>query len=388
MRISLHIVSLAAALMIAALPAAAQDTSNKKAAIAKLKEEIQFIDKELKAASSKHKESYNHLLLLQKKSASRKKLVAESDRAIKDLKDSIYLKDRQIGALQAEVDTLEKYYSTLVYNTYKNRDNRVWFMYLLSSQNPGQGYRRYSYLKNLAATMNADAQEILAAKENLAVEKAALTGMYNQAADLKKEREKEYTTLLGEEKKTKAIVDNLARDKKKYKAELDKKRKEGDRLNKEVQKMVSKEIAKKDKNIDYTVSGKFEQNKGKIPWPVKGVVTEQFGVQKHPVYKNITLPESNGITITAQKGSEVKCVFEGVVKQILVMPGYSHCVLVQHGEYFTFYCKLAKTSVKSGQKVAAGATLGTLETTDDDNSQLHFQIWKGSTKQNPAVWLR
>jgi murein DD-endopeptidase MepM/ murein hydrolase activator NlpD len=70
------------------------------------------------------------------------------------------------------------------------------------------------------------------------------------------------------------------------------------------------------------------------------------------------------------------------------MPGYNHCVLVQHGEYFTFYCKLAKTVVKSGQKVAAGATLGTLETTDDDNAQLHFQIWKGSTKQNPALWLK
>ncbi|MBQ5402277.1 MAG: peptidoglycan DD-metalloendopeptidase family protein, partial [Bacteroidales bacterium] len=181
-------------------------------------------------------------------------------------------------------------------------------------------------------------------------------------------------------------VDNLARDKKKYKAELDKKRKEMDRLNKEVQKAVTKEMSKKDK-IDYNVSGKFEQNKGKIPWPVKGVVTEQFGVQKHPVYKNISLPANNGITITAKKGSEVKCVFEGTVKQILVMPGYNHCVLVQHGEYFTFYCKLAKTTVKSGQKVTAGQTLGTLEAADDDTSQLHFQIWKGAAKQNPSAWL-
>ena len=387
MRQSCKIISVCLAAILCAMPAAAQDSSNKKAAIARLKEEIQFIDKELKAASSKHKESYNQLLLLQKKSANRKKLVAESDIAIKNLKDSIYLKDREIGALQAEIDTLEKYYSTLVYNTYKNRDNRVWFMYLLSSQNPGQGYRRYSYLKNLSETMNSEAKEILVAKERLAEQKSQLTGMYNQAADLKKEREKEYTTLLGEEKKTKAMVDNLAKDKKKYKAELDRKRKEMDRLNKEVQKMVTKEISKKDK-IDYTVSGKFEQNKGKIPWPVNGVVTEQFGVNKHPVYKNISLPESNGITITAKKGSEAKCVFEGTVKQILVMPGYSHCVLVQHGEYFTFYCKLARTSVKAGQKVSAGQTLGTLEATEEDNAQLHFQIWKGNAKQNPTVWLR
>ena len=387
MKLYRRIIVVVMAALLCTQPASPQNSSDKRAAISRLKEEIQFIDGELRAATTKHKESYNHLLLLQRKSASRKALVAASDRALRGLRDSIAIKERQIQLLQREIDTLEKYYSSLVYNTYKNRDNRVWFMYLLASENPGQGYRRYTYLKNLAETMNSEAREILDAKARLSGEKDALDGMVQDAADLKKEREQEYSTLLAEQKKTQAVVNTLAKDKKKYKAELDRKRKEMDRLNREVQKAVSKEVSKKDQ-IDYTVSGKFEQNKGKIPWPVRGVVTEKFGVQKHPIYKNITLPANNGITITAKKGSEVKCVFEGIVKQIMIMPGYNQCVLVQHGEYFTFYCKLAKASVKAGQKVAAGATLGSLEAGDDDNSQLHFQIWKGNNKQNPEVWLR
>ena len=381
-----EILLIAAVLLIA--PALhAQDVSKQKQSIARLKEEIQFIDKELKETASKHKASYNQLLLLQKKSSNRKQLVAESDRAIRDLQGQIYIKDREIGALQAQIDTLEKYYANLVYNTYKNRDNRVWFMYLLASENPGQGYRRFSYLKNLSAAMNSEAEEIIAAKERLAGQKAELTQMYNEAGALKREREKEYNTLLSEEKKTRTVVNALAKDKKKYQAELDRKRKEMERLNKEVKKVLGKEMAKKDK-IDYAVSGKFEQNKGNLPWPVKGVVTETYGAQKHPVYKNISLPANDGITITAQKGSEAKSVFEGVVKQIMIMPGYGHCVLVQHGEYFTFYCKLAKAVVKSGQKVKAGDTLGTLETTEDNSAQLHFQLWKGNVKQNPSLWLR
>ena len=387
MKLYRRIIVVVMAALLCTQPASPQNSSDKRAAISRLKEEIQFIDGELRAATTKHKESYNHLLLLQRKSASRKALVAASDRALRGLRDSIAIKERQIQLLQREIDTLEKYYSSLVYNTYKNRDNRVWFMYLLASENPGQGYRRYTYLKNLAETMNSEAREILDAKARLSGEKDALDGMVQDAADLKKEREQEYSTLLAEQKKTQAVVNTLAKDKKKYKAELDRTRKEMDRLNREVQKAVSKEVSKKDQ-IDYTVSGKFEQNKGKIPWPVRGVVTEKFGVQKHPIYKNITLPANNGITITAKKGSEVKCVFEGIVKQIMIMPGYNQCVLVQHGEYFTFYCKLAKASVKAGQKVAAGATLGSLEAGDDDNSQLHFQIWKGNNKQNPEVWLR
>ena len=381
-----EILLIAAVLLIA--PALhAQDVSKQKQSIARLKEEIQFIDKELKETASKHKASYNQLLLLQKKSSNRKQLVAESDRAIRDLQGQIYIKDREIGALQAQIDTLERYYANLVYNTYKNRDNRVWFMYLLASENPGQGYRRFSYLKNLSAAMNSEAEEIIAAKERLAGQKAELTQMYNEAGALKREREKEYNTLLSEEKKTRTVVNALAKDKKKYQAELDRKRKEMERLNKEVKKVLGKEMAKKDK-IDYAVSGKFEQNKGNLPWPVKGVVTETYGAQKHPVYKNISLPANDGITITAQKGSEAKSVFEGIVKQIMIMPGYGHCVLVQHGEYFTFYCKLAKAVVKSGQKVKAGDTLGTLETTEDNSAQLHFQLWKGNVKQNPSLWLR
>ena len=377
-------VALAAALSCGQ-PLLAQD-SGKKASIARLKEEIKFIDNELKAASSKHKASYNQLLLLQEKSASRKKLVEESDVAIRDLSGQIYQKDLEISSLQARLDTLQQYYSNLVYNTYKNRDSRVWLMHLLSSENLGQGYRRFSYLRNLSQTMSLNAKEIMAVKDSLTQEKAQLTQMYNQAGELKREREKEYTALKSEEKKTQAVVNTLAKDKKKYKAELDRKRKEMERLNREVQRAVGKELTKKDK-IDYSVSGRFEQNKGKIPWPVRGVVTERFGVQKHPIYKNITLPANNGITITTQKGSEVKCVFDGIVKQIMIMPGYGHCVLVQHGEYFTFYCKLASARVKSGQKVKAGETLGKLEAADDDSSQLHFQIWKGNTKQNPSLWL-
>ena len=105
------------------------------------------------------------------------------------------------------------------------------------------------------------------------------------------------------------------------------------------------------------------------------------------MYKNIKLPENNGITISTDKGAEVHCIFEGTVKQIVVMPGYGQCVLVQHGEYFTFYCNLRKITVKAGQKISTGQVLGYLES-DGRNSSIHFQIWKGTQKQNPESWLR
>ena len=107
----------------------------------------------------------------------------------------------------------------------------------------------------------------------------------------------------------------------------------------------------------------------------------------HPVYKNIRLPENNGITISTNAGAEVYSVFDGVVKQIVVIPGYNQCVLIQHGKYYTFYCKLAGVSVKPRQKVRTGESIGYLQE-DGNVSTIHFQIWDGTTKQDPEKWLK
>ena len=143
----------------------------------------------------------------------------------------------------------------------------------------------------------------------------------------------------------------------------------------------------KRKPIDYTLAKKFEANKGKLPWPADGPVVDHFGQRFHPVYTNLKLPFNNGVTIALAAGTEIKAVFDGDVKQIVVMPGYNKCVLVQHGNYFSFYCKLGTVSVKAGDKVKTGQVVGTVDTIGGE-TQLHFQIWSGRTPQNPETWLR
>jgi murein DD-endopeptidase MepM/ murein hydrolase activator NlpD len=135
------------------------------------------------------------------------------------------------------------------------------------------------------------------------------------------------------------------------------------------------------------LSGIFAENKGKLPWPVKeGVIIEKFGQHNHPVFKHIKLPFNNGVNIATSLNSEVMVVFDGVVKQILVMPGYNQCVLVQHGNYYTFYTKMEKVRVSAGDQVKTGEVLGIL-TESEGNSVLHFQLWQGTSKQNPEHWI-
>jgi len=105
------------------------------------------------------------------------------------------------------------------------------------------------------------------------------------------------------------------------------------------------------------------------------------------VYKNLELPPNNGIDIALSKKSEIKAVFNGVVKQVIVMPGYNQCVLIQHGNYFTFYCKLKSVDVKAGEKVKTGDVIGKVDTINGE-TQLHFEVWQKTKPQNPQMWLR
>lgn len=382
---------LIALLILSQTAAFAQDVKEKSELKKRIEEEITFIDNQLKSLAGKQKATTEQLTLIRKKVANRQTLIRNIDSEIAGLNNDMTEKQRQINRLNRELDTLSTYYSNLICNTYKNRNTKVWFLYVLSSEDIGQGYRRLAYLKNLSNEVNNQGTKIKEKKAEIEAEKAELAKLKSAALKIKAERENEYKKLQQEENQSKQTIKKLSASEKQYRAELTKKKKEVDRLNKEIQKLLSKTVAgqKKDNTkIDYALSGKFEQNKGKLPWPLKqGVITEHFGVHNHPVYKNLKLPENNGVTFSTSKNAEVFCVFDGEVRQVVVMPGYNQCVLVQHGTYFTFYCKLQKVTVKSGQKVTRGQSLGTLEATDGA-SQLHFQIWNGTQKQNPENWLR
>ena len=394
MRELLRIILAAVLLMSSQALIKAQDTRVQEQRRARLEREIAIIDQQLAENSTKSSAMLSNLTLIRKKIANRNALVAESDRQIKECSDKIYLKQRQINRLQARVDTLTNHYSRLVMGAYKNRDSRLWYMYILASENMGQAFRRYSYFKNLSTQINQEAKEIRAAQEELVVERERLAVVKKEAQALRAERMKELEKLKKEEAQADSVVKKLKKNRKTYQNQLAAKKKEVVALNREIERIVaaamktpSGKSGKKSEPIDYKLAEEFSKNKAKLPWPVDGPVVGRFGKQFHPVFKNLELPPNNGIDIAVGKGADVKAVFKGVVKQVLVMPGYNQCVLIQHGNYFTFYCKLKTVNVKAGSKVDTGDKIGTVDTINGD-TQLHFEVWKGTKPQNPESWLR
>ena len=362
----------------------AQDNSKKKA---KLEREIAILDQQLKENASKVKSANTALKLTRKKISARKSLVAESDAQISSIDAKIRLKDRKIDSLRRRYDLLSSNYGKLVRTAYKNRDSRIWYMYLLSSQDITQGLRRYSYLKNMAGGLNAQAMEIKQTQKRIEEEKAALQTLRAEASTLRKSRVTELRKLQDDETSSQKLVASLNKDTKRYQKELAAKKKEVQALNEQVTKMVKSSTKKPRTQVDEKLDKEFAANKGKLPWPVDGVVTETFGKHYHPVYKNVELPFNNGLNISTGKDSAIKAVFDGTVTNVVMIPGYNQCVLVQHGGYFSFYCKLASVNVKAGQKVKTGEVLGRVDTIAGE-TQLHFELWEGKTPRNPELWLK
>ena len=387
-------------LLLTGAAASAQDTRRQESRKAQLEKEIAAINRQLKDNAKSSSRALTDLALVRRKIAARQELIAESDREIQALNDSMRVKQREIDRLQARHDTLSLYYNRLVRGAYKNRDSRVWYMYILSSENIGQAVRRFGYLKGLSRNMSEQGKRIQETAAELEVEKERLAGLRSEAQALRGQRQADVDALKGEEGESANLVARLEKDRKKYQNDLKKKNREVEALNREIAEIIRKATAKPKSSgttkkggkttstaVDEKLSNSFAANKGRLPWPVEGTVIESYGQHYHPVYKNVKLPFNNGVTLAVARGAQAHAVFDGTVAQVVVIPGYNQCVLVQHGSYFTFYCKLKSVTVKAGEQVKTGQVLGTVDTLSGED-QFHFQLWQERTPQNPENWLR
>jgi len=387
-------------LLLAGAVASAQDTRQQESRKARLEKEIAEINRQLRDNARSSNRALTDLSLVRRKIAAREELIAESDREIRALDDSMRVRQREIDRLQARHDTLSFYYNRLVRNAYKNRDSRIWYMYILASGDIAQAVRRFGYLRGFSREMSQQAERIRETTATLELEKERLAGLRQDAEALRRQRQSDVQALRSEESESAGLVAQLQKDRKKYQKDLEKKNREVEALNREIAEIIRKatkpsggssKTAKGGKStsttVDTKLSGEFAANKGLLPWPVEGTVVDSYGQHYHPVYKNVKLPFNNGVTLSVPRGSQARAVFNGTVAQVVVIPGYNQCVLIQHGSYFTFYCKLKSVSVKAGEKVKTGQVIGTVDTISGED-QFHFQLWQERTPQDPEKWLK
>ena len=183
----------------------------------------------------------------------------------------------------------------------------------------------------------------------------------------------------------------------KLSSEIKQKQSQINKLQQRIQAIIAEEARKNKKQPksaaqeEYLakLSGRFDQNKGKLPYPVRGgVIVDRYGIHPHATQKGLMV-NNKGVNIASASGSEVHAVFEGTITQIFFVQGLNNTVIIRHGNYLTTYSNLASVNVKTGDKISLNQVIGRLvSSNNDDDCVLHFEIWKETENLNPELWLR
>lgn len=306
----------------------------------------------------------------------------------------------EAAAKQKELDYLKEEYAKMVYHQYYAKNDYNWLMFILSADDLAQTYRRYRYMQQYAEYCTRKVEEIREAQRELNEKLQQVEKTRLERTEVLSQRKNENTKLQSEKNKQNKLVKQLRSKEKELRAEMKKQQKVADELNKRIEKLIAQEAAKTGKKgskgekyaltkEEQLVSGNFEKNQGRLPWPVeRGVVVGSFGLQQHPVLEHVTI-NNKGIYIQCPPGSAARAVFEGEVTQCFAIPGSNNIVIIKHGLYRTVYANLGKVTVHPGDKVSAKQSIGTIysDPEDDNKTELYFQVWKDKAIHNPELWL-
>jgi len=415
-----------------------------------LESKISNTKKLLKQVKSNQQNSLNAIRLIDNQIKSREDLVRIYDIQVRAAEIEIIEKKQRINRLKERISNLKTQFRSMMIYSYKHRGNHRNIMFILSSQNYNEAYKRNNYLKKLAEiqkkqvaiikqnqkviysdiqTINNNKQEKLSIIEEKKTEKKLIEidrGVKQQTFNKFKQEEKNLFTQLevAERKKqnlkqeiTKAIKLEILVEQKKQEEIAKKERAKKEKAEKEKaeklaneektignaepkkENLESKSIENTENKIVSTYTepkesialGKnFQLSKGLLPWPVNsGSITEKYGKNPHPTLNGV-VTNNNGIDITCSIGSNVRAVFGGEVSSIFSIQGAGKVIIVKHGNYRSVYSNIKDTYVKIGAKVATKQNIGSL-IQEGNLSICHFEIHQvinGVTQSlNPSLWI-
>jgi septal ring factor EnvC (AmiA/AmiB activator) len=275
-------------------------------------------------------------------------------------------------------------------------------MFLLSSDNFKQAYKRLQYINQYKAYQKKQAEDIKAKTQDLQNLNLELSKQKEIKKKLVAENRKAKIALESEMKIQQDLMVLIRKDIKKHTAEIRKKRQEADRIDKEINRLIREAIAASNKKAGKkTSTGKFvltpaakklaanfESNKGKLRWPVdRGVIKSKYGLQRSITDKAVK-QNYKSIYISTEKNEKVKAVFKGEVYKIMVIKNANPAVMISHGSYITVYMNMSKINVKSGDKIETGQVIGEAFTNKQTGETLlGFRVYKNDATQNPEYWL-
>jgi len=398
-------------LALSAFPQTQKELEEKKK---RLQDDIKYTNKLLDETETSKKNSLTQLHLLNSKISMRQELIGTISKGVKLIDKQINQTSSVVGSLENDLKKLKAEYAQMIYFAWKNQGAYNRLMFIFSSEDFNQAYLRLKYFQQYADYRKKQAKIIRETQAALSEKIDVLKKSRNEKAALLTNEEQEKLKLTTEKKDKDDLLKNLQDREAQLKKELKQKQNEAQKLQKEIERIIAEEIKKREEEMrkkaaadkaagkevketpkgfsltpeEALLSDNFELNKGKLPWPSeKGIITGHFGEQPHPDLPNVKI-NNNGIDIGTDKGAKARAVFDGTVTGIISIPGAYKAVMVRHGEFISVYANLDEVYVKMNEPIKVKDEIGKVHTDQSEGkTELHFEIWQGSSKTNPEEWI-
>ena len=378
----------------------------------------------------------------------RRRYIDNINNDLQEVDSELVILDQQLDTLKLSLEEKKRRYEASLKYLYKNHSIQEKLMFIFSAETLSQTYNRLRYVREYATYQRLQGNEIIRKQEQISLKQAELDSVRIEKIRLLADRAQEKRILEVQEQQAQKVIKDLRSKQKGLQDEINKKRREANQLNNQIDKLIAIEIenarkraeeearreaeAKKkaeeaakrkeaetktanattakpatpvapsakpvttDKAEVYTMtkadrelSSDFAANRGKLPMPITSsyIIVSHYGQYNVVGLRNVTL-DNKGIDIQGKPGAQARAIFDGKVAAVFQLNGLFN-VLVRHGSYISVYCNLSKSDVKQGDDVTTRQVLGTVYSDASDNNRtvLHFQLRKEKDKLNPEVWL-
>jgi septal ring factor EnvC (AmiA/AmiB activator) len=343
--------------------------------------------------------------------------LAKIDKSLKEKEGSLAVLNRDLKTVEkglektrAEIDTVLKdveerkhMLQRRLVSVYKAGEVGT-IRFLFSSETLPRMLENIRYMK---ALLENDRQLVAAYNERIGKLKELKVGLerdvrrkenYKQSIELKK------VEISAEKEKKAAYLLKVREDKKSYIASLRTLEANSRRLQSIVEKLEAasrkrytartrRQTVKPDSKggtsfVPPSTSTGFGYQKGRLPLPTQGRIVGSFGRHKHPEFNSYTI--SNGISIAAPVGADVRSIYPGTVVFAEYFKGYGNMIIVDHGDgFFSLYAHNSKLHKRVGSNVAKNELLASVGDVDSTRGpMLYLEIRYQGKPIDPGPWVR
>ncbi|WP_245846016.1 murein hydrolase activator EnvC family protein [Longibacter salinarum] len=378
----------------------ADERKNTQQRLEALKGQIESDEKRLQETTREEQATVDRLEQIRREIALREELVSTYEQRMGQLRQERSDLRDTLDVLEGQLDELRNEYRAHAVHAYKyGRLHDV--ALILASKSVSQMLVRVRYLRRFAEQRRAQQSAIQSAAQQFNERQRELDASQRKTERLLAEARQERQNLSQLQKDRRQVVAELRNQRSELREEIDRKERAARELEQQIRELVARAEARERRDrvsgatsaparaADYArLSATFQQNRGSLPWPTDGAVTEGFGNRVDPVHGTETYHP--GILIATNPEESVRAVFEGVVTGIDFVPGYGTYLVIRHGDYLSVYSNFSTLFVAQGDRVDTGEVIGRSGTSNEPRGAgLFFAVFDKKKNQSvdPVGWL-